>query len=879
MAESVPDAAAQQPRGGPESVGSLDQSLIDRLRKRQLGAETPSERITSPVDQAISQRGAGSAVRARPSRMGTSRLEADYRERLRLGESGPTQFGYGQIASLNVSMQPGTGGAINGNYVLGIGDELVITFRGQVNNSYRTAVDREGQVILPDMPPVPAAGRSFRRFQSELSRRARVVYGKTDAFVSLGRVRNFPVMVLGQVGRPGVHRMTGIATVLDAVAAAGGVRKSGSLRRIRLVRGQRVIPIDLYDLLLTGRLSADIALREGDRVFVPSIGDTVAIVGDVKRPGIYELGRRSSAWSVSQAVTLAGGTLRPSGYRYLHISGQPQGGDDVREVTNPQGSMIRKGNILLVTKLGYAWMGAFDLDGHVAVAGPRSLSRDVTVASVVRAPGVLLGDPYVLFGAIETTDPDTQARYFKSADLAAILSGRADMPIHPGDRLIILSRSDIAFLSADRVQAVIEGRRPRSGSAVGADAASSGKRSDRSRCLGLRALATVVSRGRTNRFGSARLQQNPDKSAAIPARDVCPAIFDRYPKLLPFVLDHAVSVNGEVRLPGVYPVARGTALGTLIPVAGGLTRDADLDQIEVTRFDSTDRDGRSQDPGSTRRTISARSGSLMTVGIQPGDSIQFGVRFSDRDVGSVFLSGEFKRPGTYSIRRGEKMSQVIARAGGLTDQAYALGSVFSRVRVRKQEAKAFERAARDLESGLAESLASSSASTQGTDPATLVATVRSLANRLRTTTPVGRVVVEANPTVLQVRPEFDTVLEAGDRLHVPKRPNHVTVSGEVLNPGAIQFRAGFTVDQYIDAAGSVTRTADDSRVFVVLPNGEAKPVSVSSWNFTSVRIPPGSTIIMPRDPKPFDLLTFTVSVADILSKLAITAAALAVIAG
>ena len=132
-------------------------------------------------------------------------------------------------------------------------------------------------------------------------------------------------------------------------------------------------------------------------------------------------------------------------------------------------------------------------------------------------------------------------------------------------------------------------------------------------------------------------------------------------------------------------------------------------------------------------------------------------------------------------------------------------------------------------------------------------------------------------TRLDVNPELDTILEPGDTVLIPKRPNFVTVSGEVLNPGTIQFRAGKTVDQYIDGAGGISRVADDGRTFVVLPNGEAQRVAVSAWNYTSVHLPPGSTIIVPRDPKPFDWTTFSLTLTEILSKLAITAASLSVI--
>ena len=142
---------------------------------------------------------------------------------------------------------------------------------------------------------------------------------------------------------------------------------------------------------------------------------------------------------------------------------------------------------------------------------------------------------------------------------------------------------------------------------------------------------------------------------------------------------------------------------------------------------------------------------------------------------------------------------------------------------------------------------------------------------------LGRVVIEADPTVLQVRPELDSVLEPGDRLFVPKRPNSVLVIGDVLSPGALQFISGSTVDQYIRQAGGFQRSADEDRVFVVYPNGEARPVLLSVWNYTPVQVPPGSTIVIPKDPAPLNLFQIGKEFAQVVSQLAITAASLAVI--
>ncbi|MFQ6018046.1 MAG: SLBB domain-containing protein [Kiloniellaceae bacterium] len=755
------------------------------------------------------------------------------------------QFGYRMLDNLGVADGVVAMGAINDNYWLGIGDELVVTFRGQNNRSYRSRVDREGRVVLPNMPPILAAGRSFGEFRADLERRASTMFLKTDVFVSLGTVRNFPVMVLGAVHRPGMHRLAGVATVLDAIVVAGGVQKTGSLRRIKIIRGARAVPVDLYDLLLTGQLDQDLSIMEGDRVFVPPLGDTVAVAGEVKRPGIYELDATTSGLTVAEAVGLAGGTLRPQGHRYLKMSIKETGGDRVSEIANSRKAKMQAGEILLVAKAGYALAGVSFLDGHVSVPGPRSLEWDPTVGSVVNAPDVLLEDSYLPFAALETTDPETKARHFVPVDLRRITAGMSDVPLKPMDRLIVFGSDEIRFLSSRSVQAVIDGWSPRQG-----------------RCRGLQALSAVVSRSRSERFAHARLAVNPERRAAVPNGETCPAVFNRYPNLLPFVLDFVVAVRGEVRRPGIYPVVADTPLGSLVPVAGGLSLDADPGRIELTRFASD----------SIRRTIDARNASLREVALTPGDIVRFSPKFTGRDTGSVFLSGEFKRPGVYAIRRGERLSEIIERAGGLTEQAYPAGAVFTRIRVRQQEREAFERAALKLESDLAEALAKTDVTGES------VAAIHKLVETLRTRDPIGRVVAEVDPSILAVRAELDTVLQPGDHLHMPKHPNHVTVSGEVLNPSTVQFRAGKTADEYIRAAGGITRAADDGRAFVILPNGEARPiVAKSSWNLSSVDIPPGSTIVVPRDPKPFDLLAFTANISDVLSKVAITAASLVVI--
>ncbi len=159
-----------------------------------------------------------------------------------------------------------------------------------------------------------------------------------------------------------------------------------------------------------------------------------------------------------------------------------------------------------------------------------------------------------------------------------------------------------------------------------------------------------------------------------------------------------------------------------------------------------------------------------------------------------------------------------------------------------------------------------------------LAFLSSLAQQIRDEPVVGRITVTADPEVLKVKPELDLILEPGDTLYIPPRHSTVTVSGEVLNSGSFQYIAGETIDDYITLAGGVTQDADTGRIFVILPDGSAHPAAESWLTFSNSNlIPPGSTIVVPRDLRPLNLQQFLVNATQIVGQIAVTAAALAVV--
>ena len=151
-----------------------------------------------------------------------SRLEQiiSYRAGAKLQQFGYDQLGQGQAVTIPMS------GAIQDNYILGSSDEIIVSLRGQENNEFRVIVDRNGQVIIPRLKPISAAGRSLGIFRVDLEAAVQRSYVATNVSVSVGRVRQVSVLVSGEVNQPGQRLVTGLSSALDALLLSGGVKKN-----------------------------------------------------------------------------------------------------------------------------------------------------------------------------------------------------------------------------------------------------------------------------------------------------------------------------------------------------------------------------------------------------------------------------------------------------------------------------------------------------------------------------------------------------------------------------------------------------------------------------------------------------------------------------
>ena len=322
-------------------------------------------------------------------------------ERLLNGESveksliNPTtlkQFGYDIFNKVPLTFAPVTDAPVPSNYVIGPGDTVNILFFGKKSIDLSQQVTRDGNLEIPELGPVSVVGLTFSELKANINERIANQMIGVKASISLGELRSIRVFVLGDVKKPGSYTVNSLATLTNAILASGGITRIGTLRDIQLKRNGKIIShFDLYDLLLRGDTSSDRRLLPGDVVFVPPIGSTVGVLGEVRRPAIYEL--KEDRKNLSAIIVASGGATPNAKTTSVMIkSVNSIDGISTTQVnlTTERGKahQLKDGDIIhLIPVMEYNQDGFVTLAGEVQKPGVYIISPDETLTSVIQRAG------------------------------------------------------------------------------------------------------------------------------------------------------------------------------------------------------------------------------------------------------------------------------------------------------------------------------------------------------------------------------------------------------------------------------------------------------------------------------------------------------------
>ncbi len=723
------------------------------------------------------------------------------------GAEGLKPFGY-DVFDRNVStFAPSTDVPVPADYVVGPGDELSIQLYGKENRNLKQTVGRDGHINLPGIGPLVVGGLTFNAARATIESRVDQQMIGVHANVTMGDTRSIRVFVLGEAKEPGSYTISGLGTITSALYAAGGAKRIGSLRNILLKRnGVLVRRLDLYDLLIRGDSKDDTKLLQGDVIFIPPVGPTVSVDGEVRRPAIYETRNEST---VADVLQLAGGLTPDADPTTIMLT--RIGANQNRVVLGVELSAagrspeVHNGDLLRVARIRPTLDSGVMVQGHVFTPGAFAYHPGIRLSDVIHSVDALMPNADIHYLLIRREIPPDRRVTALSADLAAALrapGSGADVELQPRDRITVFDLSS----SRDQViQPVID---------------------------------------------ELKLQGTSGTPTEI------------------------VHVDGEVKVPGNYPLEPGMTIADLVRAGGGLDDAAYGGKAELTRYVIVDGQSRHTELIPIDLTAAVRGDAAANLKLQPFDVLSVKEVSLWQAHESVSLKGEVRFPGNYAIRRGETLKSVIERAGGLTEYAFPEGSVFTREELRRREQEQLDMLASRMQTDITV-LALQSAAIGQPGGANSLSLGQALFTQLRSARAVGRIVI--NLPRLMHEPEgssADVILRSGDQLIVPKFQQQVTVIGEVQSTTSHLYNAKLSRDDYIGLSGGLARRADKSKIYVVRADGSVVASSGNRWFESSgVTIRPGDTIVVPLDTEHVPALPFWTAVTTILYNVAIAVAA------
>ncbi|MGL1956593.1 MAG: SLBB domain-containing protein [Colwellia sp.] len=795
-------------------------------------------------------------------------------------------FGYDVFANAPFTFAPSMDVAIPEGYVIGPGDQLSIQVFGKENLTLEVTVNREGELIFPELGVFNVAGLTFTELKLFISTKIKERIIGVNVVVGISSLRSMRVFVLGGAFKPGPYTLSSLSSITHALFAAGGINDIGSLRNIQLKRSGKLIKtLDLYELLINGDSSNDILLQSGDVIFIAPLGKTVTVDGEVRRPAIYELVQGDD---FSDVINMSGGFL-PSAFAKSTIV-ERYNQSHLRSIVNIDltdkkqlSAIVREGDYIRVMPTAEMFEQSITVIGAVTRPGKYQWQQGQKITDLLpRVDSHILANADLNYALVVREKDVARNIEILQLSLAKAIGNPSmedNLSLLPNDKIIIFSNfskiseeamtlDTLAFTQEELFEKEKQLAKKKHKTKLfwqkyGEENAQYDINADEE------AAAELVNQSIVQMIGGEVQEEVNIKELSL---------FSRQRLLLPIIQKlkqqggagepiQLIEVDGQVKYPGVYPLPSNGRVSDLIAAAGGVDESAYLAKADISR-----------------NTIGALGVEKHTIAINLAEALkeeqEHNVLLISKDRLNIHkipawsenhvieLRGEFVFPGKYTIRRGENLSDLIKKAGGLTRFAHVEGSVFSRIKLKELEQQNLLKLASDLRVEMASKSLTDSNSNQSYQEAQL------MLSDLTKTQPVGRLVIDLDRIISSA--EYDVLLDNGDILYVPTMNNSINVIGQVQVTSSHMFDELLDAQDYIVQSGGIKKRADESLIYIISANGKIKMMDSGNWfaNTDSSKLRPGDTIVVPLDSEYMNNLTLWTSATTIMYNTAVAIAAI-----
>lgn len=608
-------------------------------------------------------------------------------------------FGRNIFTNSNLTFAPSTNLPTPEDYRLGPGDEVIIDIWGNNQATIRQTISPDGTINIPDIGLVSLNGMTIKQADSYMKRKLGQIYSvdgedaKSEIKLTLGNIRTIQVNIMGEVAVPGTYYLSSLSNLYHALYRAGGVSSLGSLRAIQLVRnGKKIATVDVYDFILNGKSPDNITLQEGDIVVVPAFDRLVEVIGNVKRPMVYEL---KDGETIAELLEYAGGFAGNAYKENLRVVRQDGREYQVYTVDAPEyeSFVLQDGDEITVGQMLDRFANRIEIKGAVYRPGIYQLGDGVnTVSQLIAKADGLKGDAFTNRALIHREREDLTLEVIP-VDVKGVLDGSAaDVVLQKNDVLYIPSIHDLNDIGNIEV----EGEVARPGTFVYADNMT--LEDAVMMAGGLLESASTVRIDVTRRIKDAASTSQTENIAEVFTFSFKDGyVLDGEAGFILEPYDHvfvrrspsyreqiSVSIDGEVVFPGTYTLTRRTErLSDVVEKAGGLNQWAYVKGARLSR--KMDAEERARLKSTIEVMDSAKDsielsmlnmGERYYVGIDleaalnnPGSDADLVLREGDVIVvpqynNTVKISGNVLYPNTVTYRPNMTVKDYVIQAGG-----------------------------------------------------------------------------------------------------------------------------------------------------------------------------------------------------------------------
>ena len=623
-------------------------------------------------------------------------------------------FGREIFSNKNLSFEPNMNMPTPRNYPLSAGDEVLIDVWGDSELNLKLTLSPEGTIIIPNVGPVALSGLTIEEAENRIKQELgkimwNLVDGKepnTFVSVGLGKIRSIKVNIVGEAVAPGTYTLSSLASLFNALYAAGGVNDIGSLRNIRVYRNNKEIAnLDVYDYLLNGKYDTNIRLEDNDMIIIEPYEQMVNTHGKIKRNRTFELRKGET---LEELLKMAGGFTGDAFTEDVTIKRKSGSRYQIATVTAEEFPtfVLQDGDSLLVDSVIPFYDNRITITGSVWRPGEYELSPKVhTVKQLIKQAAGLKGDEFIGRAHLTRLNPDFTSTVI-AIDIQGIMNGEIpDMELQKEDKLYIPSLFELrepytvkvggAVNNPDTVipfsknmtvedAIILAGGLQESASTINVEVARRIKDPTADKSTNLVSKVYTVALSDELQLPSKSSGAHADTLFTLEPFD---EVFVRFSP--GYEKQEVVKVNGEVTFAGDYALPyKNTRLSDIIAQSGGVTPDAyvrgaslkrQLTEDEIRQVETLLQLSNNNKQSKDSIALSLTNIKNYSVGIDLQQALThpkstYDLVLRDGDIiyipqlqSTVKISGAVTYPNSITYTKGMSVRDCLSQAGGYND--------------------------------------------------------------------------------------------------------------------------------------------------------------------------------------------------------------------